>query len=137
VARPGVAEHAALAGQARTLVPRVLAALRARGYPGTRVVMLVTYNPFTAQTKRRQVAAWEVGRSAICGGGAAGEAVCWLLADGEFGVSIRHAAVEKREPEDLPGLPTVVSTLRMLAGDRLAGLPGAVCGLAGPLGAAG
>jgi hypothetical protein len=44
-----------------------------------------------------------------------GEAVCWLLADGEFAVSIRQAAVEKQEAEDLPGLPAVVSMLRTLA----------------------
>jgi hypothetical protein len=123
-ARPAGTERAALADQARTLARHVLAALRARGYPDTRVVVLITYNPFTAQTTRRQVVAWEVGRCAICGDGAAGEAVCWLLADGEFGVSIGHAALEKRGPEDLPGLPAVVGTLRTLAGDRLAGLPG-------------
>ncbi len=64
---------------------------------------------------------WHAGRSlseisGVSGNDAEEEAVCWLLADGEFGISIWQAALEKREAEDLPGLPAVVGTLRKLAG---------------------
>jgi hypothetical protein len=117
-ARPAGTGRTALADEARGLAPRALAALQARGYPGMQLITLTTYSPFTAQTRRRQVAAWEIGRSAISGDDAAREAVCWLLADGEFGLSAPRAAVEKRQAEDLPGLSAVVNTLRTLTGNR-------------------
>jgi hypothetical protein len=42
-------EHAALADQARTLAPCVLAALQPSGYPGMEIVTLTTYSPQTCQ----------------------------------------------------------------------------------------
>lgn len=116
-ARPVGVERAALADQARALASRVLAALQACGYPGMQLVMLTAHSPFIALRKQWQVAAWEIGRLPVPGKGkAAGEAVCWLLADGEFAVSTRQAALEKREAEDLPDLPAVIRMLRTLAG---------------------
>lgn len=68
-------------------------------------------NPFTGQMSRRRVVAWEAGRSATEEDGLAGEAICWLMADGEFAFSIGDSAP--------PAFPGQAATRRMADGERV------------------